>query len=88
MAKKKVEDIHGKTADELTKDLHDLKKQQFNLRFQKAQGQLADTSLIRQARRQVARIKTAQTAAASANATQDTTATTAKPAKKAAKAKA
>ena len=62
MAKKKVEDIKGKTADELSKDLVDLKKKQFNLRFQKSQGQLADTSLIRQARRQVARLKTAMTA--------------------------
>ena len=81
MAKKKVEDIHGKTADELTKDLHDLKKKQFNLRFQKSQGGLADTSLIRQARRQVARIKTAMTAQAGKPPV------TAKPAKKPAKAK-
>ena len=86
MAKKKVEDLHGKTADELTKDLHDLKKQQFNLRFQKAQGQLADTSLIRQARRQVARIKTAMTAGK--DGAQPKKEQTAKPAKKAAKAKA
>jgi large subunit ribosomal protein L29 len=60
MAKKKAEDLKGKTADELSKTLVDLKKQQLNLRFQKSQGQLANTATIRETRRQVARVKTAQ----------------------------
>lgn len=54
----KAEDLKTKTADELKKLLMDLKKQQFNLRFQLTQGQLADTAKIRQARRDVARVKT------------------------------
>ncbi len=57
--KKKKESLTGKTQDELQKDLMDLKKQQLNLRFQKSQGQLANTSQIRAVRRQVARVKTA-----------------------------
>ena len=54
----KAKDLKAKTPDELQKDLIDLKKQQFNLRFQKSQGQLANTAQIRLVRRQVARIKT------------------------------
>lgn len=59
-AKKTVttEDLRAKSADELKKDVIDLKKQQFNLRFQKAGGQLANTAEVRAVRRQVARIKT------------------------------
>ncbi|MBI4030467.1 MAG: 50S ribosomal protein L29 [Proteobacteria bacterium] len=58
MAKKKVEDLKGKTPDELAKMLEDLKKQQFNLRFQKSQGQLENTAQIRSVRREIARVKT------------------------------
>lgn len=58
MAKKKAEDLKGKTPDELAKMLEDLKKQQFNLRFQKSQGQLENTAQIRSVRREVARVMT------------------------------
>jgi len=54
----KADDLKTKTSDELKKILVDLKKQQFNLRFQKSQNQLANSSLIRSVRRDVARVKT------------------------------
>lgn len=54
----KAEDLKGKTVDELEKMLMDLKKQQFNLRFQKSQGTLENTAQVRKVRREIARIKT------------------------------
>ena len=54
----KASDIRPKTVDELADDLARLKKEQFNLRFQKATGQLENTSRLREARRDIARIKT------------------------------
>ncbi len=45
-------------ADQLETELANLKKEQFNLRFQKATGQLENTSRVRQVRRDIARIKT------------------------------
>ena len=54
----KAEDLRTKTADELAKLLDDLKKQQFNLRFQKSQGQLENTAQIRIVRRDIARVRT------------------------------
>jgi len=60
----KGSDLVGKTADELKQQLLDLKKTQFNLRFQKATGQLENTAQVGRARRDVARIKTAQALAA------------------------
>jgi large subunit ribosomal protein L29 len=59
-AKKKTttEDLRLKTPDQLRDDLTKLKKEQFNLRFQKATGQLEKTSRVRQIRRDVARIET------------------------------
>jgi len=54
----KVSDIRVKTADELKTDLVGLKKEQFNLRFQRANGQLENTSRVRVIRRDIARIKT------------------------------
>ena len=60
MAKKKntIEDFRGKTADELGEQLTKLKKEQFNLRFQRATGQLENTARVRQVRRDIARLKT------------------------------
>jgi large subunit ribosomal protein L29 len=58
MAKKKLGDTHGKTGDELADDLAKLKKEQFNLRFQRANGQLEKTNRIREVRRSIARIET------------------------------
>jgi large subunit ribosomal protein L29 len=57
MAKKKA-DTSGKSGDELGDDLVKLKKEQFNLRFQRANGQLEKTNRIRQVRRSIARIET------------------------------
>jgi large subunit ribosomal protein L29 len=54
----KAEDLRTKTVDELTDQLGALKKEQFNLRFQKATGQLEKTARIREVRRDIARVKT------------------------------
>jgi large subunit ribosomal protein L29 len=54
----KAEDLRAKTVDELGDQLASLKKEQFNLRFQKATGQLEKTARIREVRRDIARIKT------------------------------
>lgn len=54
----KAADVRAKTKDQLKEDLLDLKKEQFNLRFQKASGQLENTARVRQVRRDIARIKT------------------------------
>ena len=54
----KVTDFRGKTADELKDTLATLKKEQFNLRFQKASGQLESTGRVRTVRRDIARINT------------------------------
>ena len=53
----KIVDIRAKTADELQSQLLDLRKEQFNLRFQRATGQLEATGRIRVVRRDIARIK-------------------------------
>jgi len=54
----KAADIGQKTADELGEMLIDLRKEAFNLRFQKASGQLENTARMREVRRDIARIKT------------------------------
>ena len=54
----KAEDLRRKTPDQLKSDLASLKKEQFNLRFQKASGQLENTVRARQVRRDVARVLT------------------------------
>lgn len=54
----KAEQVRSKTPDELDTDLASLKKEQFNLRFQKATGQLEKTGRVKQVRRDIARIKT------------------------------
>jgi large subunit ribosomal protein L29 len=54
----KASDLRAKTADELRTELESLKKEQFNLRFQAASGQLENTARARQVRRDVARILT------------------------------
>ncbi len=54
----KVSDIQGMTPDQLNDELLKLKKEQFNLRFQAASGQLENTARVRQVRRDIARIKT------------------------------
>jgi large subunit ribosomal protein L29 len=54
----KAADVRAKTDDELKAELGQLTKEMFNLRFQKASGQMENTARIRHARRDVARIKT------------------------------
>ena len=50
--------LKTKTADQLSEQLVELKKEQFNLRFQRASGQLENTARVRQVRREIATIKT------------------------------
>jgi large subunit ribosomal protein L29 len=54
----KATDARAKTDDELTGELDVLGKEIFNLRFQRANGQLENTARVRQVRRDIARIKT------------------------------
>lgn len=51
-------ELKTKSTDELSELLAGLKKEQFNLRFQQASGQLENTARVRQVRRDIARIKT------------------------------
>ena len=53
----KAADMRVKTRDELMDQLHDLKKEALNLRFQKASGQLEATARVREVRRDIARVK-------------------------------
>lgn len=57
----KAEELRGQTEDQLTDQLLGLRKEQFNLRFQRASGQLENTARVRQVRRDIARIKTVLT---------------------------
>ena len=54
----KIEDARAKNDEELESELMVLKKEQLNLRFQRATGQLENTARVRTVRRDVARIKT------------------------------
>jgi large subunit ribosomal protein L29 len=56
----KIEDIRNLTLDQLEDELIKLKREQFNLRFQKATSQLTNTARVRDVRRTIARIKTAE----------------------------
>lgn len=56
----KVDELRQFSDDQLGERLVELKKEQFNLRFQDATGQLQSTARVRQVRRAVARIKTLQ----------------------------
>ena len=62
----KAADVRVMTPDQLQDTLLRLKKEQFNLRFQRATGQVENTARIRQVRRDIARIKTQQRAKAAA----------------------
>jgi len=63
-----IEDLRAKTDDQLASDLVELKREQFNLRFQAATNQLEAPSRIREVRRTIAKIKTLQTQRAAAAA--------------------
>lgn len=54
----KAADVRAMTLDQLEDELAKLKKEQFNLRFQRATGQLEKTARVKQVRRDIARIKT------------------------------
>ena len=54
----KAADVRAKSLDQMNDELGTLKKEQFNLRFQKATGQLEKTARVKQVRRDIARIKT------------------------------
>ena len=54
----KASDLRARTVDELTEEVDTLGREIFNLRFQRASGQLENTARVRQVRRQIARIKT------------------------------
>ncbi len=56
----KPEEMRGMTVDQLEERLANLKREQFNLRFQRATGQLENTARVRTVRRDIARIKTVQ----------------------------
>ncbi len=58
MAKMSVDDIKAMSPDQMEDAVLNLKKERFNLRFQRATGQLENTSRMREARRDIARIKT------------------------------
>ena len=62
----KMSDVKGLSKDQLKNEILKAKKEQLNLRFQRASGQLEKPSRIRELRRDVARLKTAQSAQAKA----------------------
>jgi len=64
----KPSDVRALTDDALGDELLKLKKEQFNLRFQKASGQIENTARVRQVRRDIARLKTVQAERAAAAA--------------------
>ena len=64
-----IEDLKVKTDDQLHEQLGELKREQFNLRFQAATNQLEKPSRVRVVRRTIARIKTLQNSRAKAEAT-------------------
>ncbi|QLC26228.1 50S ribosomal protein L29 [Parasphingopyxis algicola] len=65
-----IEDLRVKNDDELAADLADLKREQFNLRFQSATNQLENPARVTEVRRTIARIKTLQSERARAAAEQ------------------
>ncbi|QJQ94340.1 MULTISPECIES: 50S ribosomal protein L29 [Halomonadaceae] len=54
----KAQEIREKTVEDLREQLFELLREQFNLRMQKATGQLSQTHLLKQVRRDIARVKT------------------------------
>ncbi|MBD8470404.1 50S ribosomal protein L29 [Sphingomonas sp. CFBP 8765] len=64
----RIDDIKAKSDDQLSESLGELKREQFNLRFQAATNQLEKPSRVREVRRDIARIKTLQAQRTSADA--------------------
>ena len=65
-----AKELHDKTPDQLREELANLKKEQFNLRFQAATNQLEGVARVKQVRREIARIKTLQNERAKSAAAQ------------------
>ncbi|EIM28257.1 50S ribosomal protein L29 [Microvirga lotononidis] len=59
-SKQRASDLNAMSQDQLSDELLNLKKEQFNLRFQRATGQLENTGRVREVRRDIARVKTLQ----------------------------
>lgn len=66
--KERFSALKAMTPDQLNEELLNLKKEQFNLRFQRATGQLENTGRVREVRRDIARVKTLARQAAAAKA--------------------
>jgi large subunit ribosomal protein L29 len=64
----KMSDVKALSDDQLYDEIAKLKKEQFNLRFQKASGQLEKTARVRQVRRDIARLRTAEVQRSAAKA--------------------
>ena len=58
MAQMKIDDIRAMSPDQMDDAVLNLKKERFNLRFQRATGQLENTGRVREVRRDIARVKT------------------------------
>ncbi len=56
-----IDDVRAKSDDELRDQLRNLKKEAFNLRFQRSSGQLENTARVRDVRRDIARVQTVLT---------------------------
>jgi large subunit ribosomal protein L29 len=63
----KPADIRAMSSDQMVDEIDRLKKEQFNLRFQRASGQLENTARVRQVRRDIARLTTISSASAKKN---------------------
>jgi large subunit ribosomal protein L29 len=59
-SKQRLSDIKAMTSDQMQDELLALKKEQFNLRFQRATGQLENTARVREVRKDIARVRTLQ----------------------------
>ncbi|NIX77834.1 50S ribosomal protein L29 [Microvirga terricola] len=59
-SKQRTSDLKAMSTDQLTDELLTLKKEQFNLRFQRATGQLENTGRVKEVRKDIARVKTLQ----------------------------
>ena len=59
-SKQRASDLNAMSTDQLSDELLNLKKEQFNLRFQRATGQLENTGRVTEVRRDIARVKTQQ----------------------------
>jgi large subunit ribosomal protein L29 len=64
----KMSDVKALSDDQLSDEIAKLKKEQFNLRFQKASGQLEKTARVRHVRRDIARLRTAEVQRSAAKA--------------------